>query len=68
MRGPLHFLWNARIIGGYLRFRVELLVAGLLAMGGAVVAFEIGGVVGIFALSGLVFLCLVAVAVALRIR
>lgn len=68
MRGPLHFLWNTRILGGYLRFRVALLVAGLLAMGGAVVALEIGGVVGILALSGLIFLCLVAVAVAFRIR
>ncbi len=68
MRGPLHFLWNTRIIGGYLRFRVALLVAGLLAMAGAVVALEIGGVLGILTLSGLTFATLVAVAVILRIR
>ena len=68
MRGPLHFLWNTRILGGYLRFRIALLVAGLLAVGGAAVVLEIGGVVGIFALSGLTFLSLVAAAVVLRFR
>lgn len=68
MRNPLHFLWNTRIFGGYLRFRVALFVAGLLALGGAALALEIGGVVGILTLSGLVFLTLVALAVAFKFR
>lgn len=50
MRGPLHALWNTQLIGGYLRFRVAFLLAGILAAGSAAIAIEIGGVVGVAAL------------------
>ena len=32
MRGPLHALWNTRILGTYLRVRIAMLVAGVLAV------------------------------------
>ena len=50
MRGPLHALWNTQLIGGYLRLRVAFLLAGVLAVGSAAIAIEIGGVVGVVAL------------------
>ena len=68
MRGPLHLLWNTRILGGYLRFRIALCVAVLLAVGGAIIALEIGGVVGILTLSGLILFTLIALAIAFKFR
>lgn len=68
MRGPLHLLRNTRLLGGYLRFRIAFFVSALLAVGGAIVALEIGGVVGILTLSGLILFILVALAVAFKFR
>ncbi|MFC6731937.1 hypothetical protein [Haladaptatus sp. DYSN1] len=56
MRGPLHALWNTRLIGTYLKFRVGIVLAVLLAMGAGVVALGIGGIAGTVALFGLVAL------------
>lgn len=66
IRSPLRFLWNTRIPGGYLQFRVVLFVASLLAVGGAVLALKFGGVAGILTLSGLIFFTLVALSVVFK--
>jgi hypothetical protein len=56
MRGPLHALWNTRLVGTYLRFRVAFALAGLLAIGAGIVALGIGGVLGMLVLLLLVLL------------
>ncbi|WP_338727655.1 hypothetical protein [Haladaptatus sp. DJG-WS-42] len=60
MRGPLHALWNMRLLGTYLRFRVALVLAGVLAIIGGVLALGIGGLGGLVALFGIVALLLLA--------
>jgi hypothetical protein len=54
VRGPLNALWNSPIVGTYLRFRVAMFLAGLLAVVGAVVLLGIGGIPGLIALFALV--------------
>ena len=68
MRGPLHALWNTRLIGTYLRFRVGFLLAGVLALAGGVVLFGIGGIWGLLALFGFVMLLLLALGFVLITR
>jgi hypothetical protein len=68
MRGPLTALWDARLTETYLRFRVALLAARLLAAGGAGVALTIGGVAGVLILSGAIFCVLIGLSVAFAIR
>ena len=68
MRGPLHTLWNTRLIGTYLRLRVGFLLAGVLALAGGAVLLGIGGVWGLLALFGLVLLILLALGFVLITR
>jgi hypothetical protein len=56
VRGPFGALWNSRLLGTYLRVRVAVLAAAVLAASGAAVV-GIGGVWGLLA-----FLALVATA------
>lgn len=68
MRGPLRLLWHSRLAGRYLRFRLVLVLASLLATIGAVVVLGVGGVWGIVVLLGLVvtFFSALAAIVAFR--
>ncbi|RLM49839.1 hypothetical protein [Halorubrum sp. Atlit-28R] len=68
MRGPLHALWNTRLIGTYLRLRVGFLLAGVLALAGGAVLLGIGGLWGILTLFGLVSLILLAFGLVLITR
>lgn len=68
MRGPFHALWNTRLIGTYLRFRVGFLLAGILALAGGAVLLGIGGIWGLLALFGLVSLILLALGFVLIAR
>lgn len=68
MRGPLHALFATPLIGGYLRLRVALLLAGILAVGSAAIAIEIGGVIGVVALLVPVMLALFALYVGSLLR
>ena len=68
MRGPLHTLWNTRLIGTYLRLRVGFLLAGVLALAGGAVLLGLGGVWGLLALFGLVLLILLALGFVLITR
>ncbi|MBP1986911.1 hypothetical protein [Halolamina salifodinae] len=68
MRGPLHALFSTPLIGGYLRLRVAFLLAGILAVGSAAIAIEIGGVIGVVALLVPVMLALFALYVSSLLR
>ncbi|MFD1644953.1 hypothetical protein [Haloarchaeobius litoreus] len=65
MRGPLTALWNTRLLGTSLRLLVGFLVAGALAVAGAVVALRVGGALGILTLSTLVLVGLTLVRIGL---
>jgi hypothetical protein len=54
MRRPIRFLFGTRLVGAYLRARVALLVAGILATVAATVVLGLGGVPGLLALLALV--------------
>lgn len=68
MRGPLHALWNSRLIGTYLQFRVGFLLAGILAVVAASIVLGIGGLWGMLALFGVVSLALLALGILLVAR
>ncbi|WP_440988624.1 hypothetical protein [Haloarchaeobius baliensis] len=68
MRSPLRALWNTRIIGSYLRFRVGLFLAGVLAVGAGVVMIGIGGIWGILALFTLILLFLLVTGFVVLVR
>lgn len=68
MRGPLHALWNSRLIGTYLRFRIGFLLAGLLAVAAALIVLGNGGLWGMLALFAVVSLVLLALGIVLVAR
>ncbi len=68
MAGPLRFLWNTRLIGTYLRFRVAVFLAGLIAVVGAIVALSIGGIWGILGLMAMVAAAFVVLGIAAATR
>jgi len=68
MRGPLHALWNTRILGTYLRVRIAMLVAGVLAVLAAALLLGTDGLVGLVVLFVVVTVVLGALGWMLLVR
>jgi hypothetical protein len=68
MRGPLHSLWNTRILGTYLRVRIAMLVAGVLAVLAAALLLGTDGLVGLVVLFVVVTVVLGALGWTLLVR
>lgn len=68
MRGPLHALWNTRILGTYLQVRIAMLVAGVLAVLAAALLLGTDGLVGLVVLFVVVTVVLGALGWTLLVR